>query len=129
MADAPAGDAILIVDDEPALCMPLAEFLRGLGLNATAMTEGAEALKRLREVPFAWLLLDLNMPHVNGLDLAREGSRLYPGTRLVFLTGELDSPDLRERLSEFPDAILLRKPFNLLELIALVRGGTSGRES
>ena len=63
--------AVLIVDDDPVNRRLVVELVQRLGCSATAVGGGEEALQRLREQPFQVVLLDWQMPGMNGGDLAR----------------------------------------------------------
>lgn len=62
---------ILIVDDRPANLMALAETLAPLGQNVVKANSGEEALKHLLQQEFAVILLDVQMPTMDGFDLAK----------------------------------------------------------
>jgi PAS domain S-box-containing protein len=62
---------ILIVDDRPANLMALAETLAPLGQNVVKATSGEEALKHLLKQEFAVVLLDVQMPTMDGFELAK----------------------------------------------------------
>ncbi|MBD2482116.1 response regulator [Planktothrix sp. FACHB-1365] len=61
---------ILIVDDRPANLMAIAETLAPLGHNIVKASSGEEALKHLLQQEFAVILLDVQMPTMDGFDLA-----------------------------------------------------------
>jgi signal transduction histidine kinase len=85
---------ILLVDDEPANLLALEAVLGGLGQNLVRASSGEEALRRLSKDDFAVVLLDLQMPALDGFETAqrirsRERSRYTP---VIFLTAH-DSAD------------------------------------
>ena len=80
---------ILMVDDEPANLIALEATLEGLGQNLIRAKSGTEALRQVLENDFAVILLDIQMPGLNGIETAaaireRERSRHIP---IIFLTG------------------------------------------
>ncbi|MBN1203744.1 MAG: response regulator [Myxococcaceae bacterium] len=80
--------SILLVDDHPANLMAMAAVLEPLGQRLVKARSGAEALKRLAEEDFAVILLDVQMPELDGYQTARlikaqERTRHVP---LLFLT-------------------------------------------
>ena len=80
---------ILMVDDEPANLIALEATLEDLGQNLVRANSGTEALRQLLEKDFAVILLDIQMPGLNGIETAaaireRERSRHIP---IIFLTG------------------------------------------
>jgi signal transduction histidine kinase len=85
---------ILMVDDEPANLVALDATLERLGQNLIRANSGTEALRQVLEHDFAVILLDIQMPGLNGIETAaaireRERSRHIP---IIFLTG-LDKTD------------------------------------
>jgi CheY-like chemotaxis protein len=86
----PAGSSpkILIVDDRPENLLALEAILQGLGHELIKAHSGEEALKRLLTEDFALILLDVQMPGMDGFETAthikqRERTRDVP---IVFLT-------------------------------------------
>jgi len=93
----PARASILMVDDQVARLLTYEAILAGLGVQCVRCTSGAEALQRLTHQEFAAILLDINMPLMDGFEVARR-IRDEPGiepTPIIFVTaehaGELDS--------------------------------------
>ncbi|NUO62294.1 MAG: response regulator [Gemmatimonadaceae bacterium] len=79
---------ILLVDDRPENLLALEAILEPLGQRLVRASSGEEALKRLLTMEFAVILLDVQMPGMNGFDTARlikarERSRHIP---IIFLT-------------------------------------------
>jgi signal transduction histidine kinase/DNA-binding response OmpR family regulator len=71
----PAGQPVLVVDDDPLACEMMLGALAAAGLEGVAVHDGEEALRRLDELRPAALVLDLMMPGLDGfmlLDLLRE---------------------------------------------------------
>lgn len=60
---------ILIVDDMPFICHLLIEYLADVGYPAVGAADGREALHSLRTQPIQLVLLDINMPVMNGWEL------------------------------------------------------------
>ena len=74
---------LLIVDDEPNQRRALSIALRLEGFEVSTAPTAIEALEVLRVTEIDIALIDLMMPGVNGLDLARQMRRLYPGVPVV----------------------------------------------
>jgi signal transduction histidine kinase len=82
------GVKILLVDDRPENLLALEAILEPLGQLLIRATSGPEALKRVLETEFAVILLDVQMPGMNGFEVAeiiksRERSRTIP---IIFLS-------------------------------------------
>jgi signal transduction histidine kinase len=87
---------ILLVDDEPSNLLALDAALECLGQNFTHASSGKEALRQVLEKDFAVILLDVQMPEINGIDTAvaireRERSRNIP---IIFLTGVVKTAEM-----------------------------------
>ncbi len=93
MSDAVPVD-ILLVDDQPAGLLSLQAVLADLGQNLVLAASGREALRHLLDRDFAVILLDAQMPSMDGYETARmirarERSRHTP---ILFLTATFQSP-------------------------------------
>jgi CheY-like chemotaxis protein len=79
---------ILIVDDRPANLLVLRSMLDELGQRIVTAQSGYEALKQLLEREFAVILLDVNMPGMDGFETASyiRGREKTAHTPIIFLT-------------------------------------------
>jgi signal transduction histidine kinase len=80
---------ILLVDDQPARLLSYESILRDLGQTLVMAHSGAEALEKLMSDEFAVVLLDVNMPGMDGFETAtliHEHPR-YEKTPIIFITG------------------------------------------
>ena len=80
--------SILLVDDQPAKLLAYEAVLHGLGVHCVRALSGPQALERLLEREFAAILLDVNMPEMDGFEVARlvrEHPRLER-TPIIFVT-------------------------------------------
>ncbi len=66
-----ARASILLVDDQPARLLSYEAILYGLGVQCVRALSGMQALERLLEQDFAAILLDVNMPEMDGFEVAR----------------------------------------------------------
>jgi CheY-like chemotaxis protein len=76
----PMGLRILIAEDHPINQVVLAEQLSGLGHECMTVVNGAEALKAIRQFPWDAILLDCNMPIMNGYETVEAIRREEAGT-------------------------------------------------
>ncbi len=81
---------VLVVDDEAAIRLTLDIILRRVGYAVTTAANGEEALGWLMQSTFDLLLLDLGLPGISGLQLARRAQEHYPSAVILFLTGSSD---------------------------------------
>jgi len=110
---------VLLVDDNLALAENLAEILKDSGHDVVVSGSGAHALREVRASCFDVAVLDVVMPHMDGLALARQLATDAPGLPTVFMSGFSDEEQraAAERMSGRP---ILDKPLDILNLLALV---------
>jgi signal transduction histidine kinase len=84
---------ILLVYDQPARLVVYETILATLGQNLIAARSGAEALEQLMRAEFAVILLDVNMPGMDGFETAAmiHGHPRYERTPIIFVAGVHDS--------------------------------------
>jgi signal transduction histidine kinase len=106
-----AGRTILVVEDEPQLREVASRMLERHGFRALTVESPDEALAVLEtDSRIALLLTDVVMPGMSGLQLAEKATALYPGLRILFMSGF--PRDLWERGEIDPDLPLIEKPFD-----------------
>lgn len=112
---------VLVVEDEPDLLDALTVGLRREGYAVDAALDGTSALERLSYTPYDAVLLDLNLPDIDGLEVCR-AIRLDPEarTRVLMLTARDSIEERVAGLDEGADDYLA-KPFALPELLARLR--------
>ncbi len=81
---------VIIVDDESSITLTLALLLRAAGHEVQTANSGAAALRLAETFPPDVLITDFAMPGMNGLELAAQMSRRFPGCRLIVFTGRSD---------------------------------------
>ena len=111
---------ILVVEDERLLCDGIAEDLELEKYTADRCYDGAEAYERLFVEPYDLVILDLNLPGMDGLDLLRRIRAERPELRVLILSARAQLSDKVAGLDLGADDYLT-KPFALEELEARVR--------
>jgi two-component system KDP operon response regulator KdpE len=111
---------VLVVDDEPALRKALRTSLIASGFAVEEARDGEEALLTARRHPFDLVLLDINMPGINGIDACRRMRGISPRAGIVMVTVR-DSEDDKVRALEAGADDYVTKPFKLRELTARLR--------
>jgi two-component system response regulator MprA len=111
---------ILVVDDEPAVREAVDRALRLEGYDTQLAADGAEALEALADRAPDALVLDLLMPHVDGLEVCRRLRAAGDRTPVLVLTARDAVPDRVRGLDAGADDYLV-KPFALEELLARLR--------
>ena len=87
--------------------------------------DGLELLRLLKAQEPKLVLLDIAMPHLRGLEAAREIKKLYPRVKIIFLTMHRSKEFLHQALEAGAEGFLLKEDadFDLLRAIQTVRGG------
>ncbi|UCR87879.1 response regulator transcription factor [Mycetocola spongiae] len=111
---------ILIVEDEVDLGASLAEGLRAEGYRVGLVHDGASALSRLAEFPVRIVILDRNLPVLDGDTVCRTLTAMGHPARVLMLTASGSLEDRVTGLNLGADDYLA-KPFAYAELIARVR--------
>jgi CheY-like chemotaxis protein len=110
---------VLIVDDDADIRLLLATALRQKALAIDEAVDGEEAIEKLRESSYAVVLLDLMMPHVNGLAVLEAIRQDLPNPPVVLvITGA--SRGLIEQVDTSRVHGIVRKPFDPVEVAAIV---------
>jgi DNA-binding NtrC family response regulator len=78
---------ILIVDDEKAFSEALAERLVIRDYDVSICNLGSDAVEKIKKYNFDVVILDVQMPGVDGIDVLREIKRIKPLTEVLMLTG------------------------------------------
>ena len=111
---------ILVVEDERLLCDGIAEDLELEKYTVDRCYDGADAYERLFVEPYDLVILDLNLPGMDGLELLRRIRSERPELRVLILSARAQLSDKVAGLDLGADDYLT-KPFDLAELEARVR--------
>ncbi len=112
--------SILVAEDDPAIGNALQRALTHAGYQARRASDGAQALQMLAGQPADLIVLDVSMPHVDGLEVCRRLRRSGDRTPVLMLTARHTIGDRVEGLDAGADDYLV-KPFSLDELLARIR--------
>ncbi len=110
---------ILVVDDEPQIVRVLKGYLESAGFQVITAYDGAEALAAFRRETPDLVVLDLMLPEVDGLDVAR-AVRRESDVPIIMLTARVDEADRLIGLELGADDYVT-KPFSPREVVARVR--------
>ncbi len=113
---------ILVVDDEKTTTRLMAELLSEGGFNVATAVSGFECLDKFRQQPWAFdlVLLDLNMPFLDGEEVFERLKEIRPDVAVLLCTG-LAQRERVERLLSEGFLGLLRKPFDPATVVRVVR--------
>ena len=109
---------VLIVEDDSYLLETLTQALADEGYFVVGAKDGTEAITDLNLVDYDLILLDLEMPRIDGAEVARLFKDLAPSVPIVIMSGH----SMGRRFAKILGlAGCLEKPFELEELLALVK--------
>ncbi len=111
---------LLVVEDDPAVREALERALVFEGYDVEVARDGGIALAALRERPMDLIVLDVMMPHVDGIEVCRRVRASGDDTPILLLTARAAVGDRVEGLDAGADDYVT-KPFALDELLARIR--------
>jgi len=111
---------VLIVEDEPEMARLLARGLEEEQFEVSVARDGRAALELSSARPIDVILLDIMLPKMNGLEVARQLRRREQETPVLMLTARDSLHDIVTGLDSGADDYLT-KPFSFLELLARIR--------
>lgn len=111
---------VLIVDDEKVVRDFLVRLLSLQSLEVKAVEDGFKAIEAAEGESFDLVFLDARMPKMNGLEVFKELKKINPGSKYVMMTGYAID-DLLEQANKEGAIISLKKPFEIEEILALVK--------
>ena len=121
-SETPRGtERILVAEDEDGVRKLVCRLLKSLGYQVLEANRGQQALALAEAADRIDLLLtDVRMPDLTGPEVAERLRRMRPGLRVLFMSGYIDDPALREQLAAGA-ASVLDKPFTTQQLAERVR--------
>ncbi len=111
--------SILIVDNDLRMRESLRDLLEIYGINSTLAENGQQALGYLVNNHFDLVLLDIEMPKMNGFQVMSEINAHYSGTDIIILSGKASFENARQALC-LGAKDFLNKPYNPSELIDII---------
>ena len=107
---------VLAVDDDPIVLEVITEMLQDLGCEVISAAGGSEALEKLSgNKRISILITDINMPGMDGHELAERARRIRPGLKILQLSGR------EPRRGGHP---MIRKPFTEEDLAHVMQQTT-----
>lgn len=91
---------VLVVDDEPMVCLSLSNWLEEENYFARAVEDGPKAVAAVREENWDIVLLDLRMPGMDGLEVLKQIKELAPQTVVIMMTAYASIPSAVEAMKE-----------------------------
>ncbi len=115
-ADSPR---LLIADDEQIIRQKIRELGEKLGFEVSTACSGSEALEKFKKFNPHLVLLDIYMPHGNGLEALIKIKEINPRCPVILITGFLHYEQLIEQGNVKPDGFII-KPFHVSKVADLM---------
>lgn len=114
---------VLLVDDEQPVLDGVSRRI-GFDYDLTTAKSGAEGLQAIQESgPFAVVVTDMRMPHMNGIEFVTQARRIDPDTVYLMLTGNQDQETATRAVNEGQVFRFLNKPCDVKTLRAALEAG------
>ena len=81
------GEKVLLVDDEKDFIEALGERMENRGMNVSTTTSAKDALKKMEEEAYDAIVLDLQMPEMDGIEALKAIKKKNPDMQVILLTG------------------------------------------
>lgn len=112
-------ESILVVGGDQRVCEVLKELFGAMQFPTASSLSGEDALRMLKEKQFTFLLADMKMPKMNGIELIRRTRENFPSVSVVAMTGYPDKyryvDIIKAGASDF-----VKKPIDIAELEAKI---------
>ena len=120
-AAASSAARVLIAEDEPSIAISLEFLMRGCGYSTRLAGDGEEALAALASFRPDIVILDIMLPSVSGLEIARRirGDPAFARTRILMLTARGGTAEVVRGLATGADDYVV-KPFSTHDLVVRV---------
>ena len=119
MTESPAGNRILLVDDDHDVLAAHARFLRVNGFDVVVADRAGSALERLAAESIDIIVTDLRMPDEDGLAFARQAREIRPLIPMLFFSGFATVPDIVEAM-KLGAVDFLEKPVEPEQLLSVI---------
>jgi CheY-like chemotaxis protein len=111
----------LVIDDEQAILDLVTMMLESMGWTVASTTNGSDAIRRAEKEPPAFVITDLVMPEMEGIDFMRRLGKILPHTPIIVMSGNPIGIQFLQSARLFGAKATLNKPFSMTELQAAVR--------
>ncbi|WP_077298063.1 response regulator [Virgibacillus pantothenticus] len=110
---------ILVVDDQPGICMLLTDILTEEGYRVETANTGKEGLEKINSSSFHLLMIDYHLPVLNAFEVLRQLEKTNNHIPAIVMTGMTETV-IREKEDCNNIVTILSKPFNIKEVCQLV---------
>ena len=111
---------VLLIEDDLQLAKIVKKILESKGYNIVLVEDGLKALEEIKKKSFDLYLIDINIPHISGLELVKYIRELYNDGYIIMITASVDEYYF-EKAYEYGCDDYIKKPFHLKELEVRVK--------
>ena len=117
---------VLLIDDDSAVRDTIAVTLLSLGFAPVSVGSAIEGIERAERDSFDVVLVDINMPGVDGLEVIKAVARLARPVPIIAMSGGSTERDYEVLTAALGARVFLVKPFRRHDLLAAIDAATSG---
>ena len=119
--ESPRGnESLLIVDDEEEILKVGEKIFNDLGYQVSTAVNGIQAIEIYRQNKIDLVLLDIQMPGIDGRETLRRLREIDPTAKALYITGYA-RPDLLREIEQNKEAEIIQKPFSIREMAKAIR--------
>ncbi len=111
---------ILLVEDDEGQRITMSMALRGRGYSVDAVENWREAMQRVEESHYRGIILDVKLPAIDGIELARKIKDKKPDSKIILMSGFKTSEEMRDLNVDIE--AFFEKPLNVDELVDCLNG-------
>lgn len=115
-------ETILVVDDDPVTLKYISTIIQKIGIKSETASNGKACIERCKSIQPAMILLDINMPGMDGIEVCRrlKAEKKTKDIPVIFITSLTDTRTLEDAF-ESGGTDFIEKPVNSIELTARVK--------
>jgi DNA-binding NtrC family response regulator len=116
---------VLIVDDDTIIGETLKDIMMAKGFESIFVDSGEKALEAVKKDDFDFVLMDIKMPVMNGVEALKEIKKIRPETTVMMMTGYSVDDLIKEAIREGAYDVA-RKPLDIDRIIKLIKESQNG---
>jgi DNA-binding NtrC family response regulator len=117
---------ILIIDDEIEISLLLTRFLERKGFAVASAESIREGKDLYRHQPYHYLILDINLPDGNGMEVLPYFKSIQPSCDIIMMSA-MASPQLQQQSKQLGALTMVGKPFSTLNILNLIENSHPDR--
>jgi signal transduction histidine kinase/CheY-like chemotaxis protein len=118
---------IIVVDDEEIVLSLVRDALEDAGYEIELAGNSLQALQKMEREYFDFVLTDIRMPEIDGIELARRARELNPNIGVIFMTGYANLNTAKDAIKEGAYDYIM-KPFELNEIRQAVKNAVAKKQ-